>query len=242
MMQPKLDEQFAALASLADPTRRRLYLYVSRRPEGAGREEAAEATGISKALAAFHLDRLTADGLLVADYRRLSGRSGPGAGRPSKIYRRSEQPVGVQFPPRNFELLSRLLIQAAVSSQDLSSSNALAAAAGDLGTKVGEQARAAAGPQPTKERLLEAATEVLSDYGFEATMSGRDLILRNCPFSPLSGEFTQVVCNMNLAMMQGVLEGLRLKNFEACLDPQPGRCCVAFGPADLAAEATEAGV
>ncbi|HLI55569.1 MAG TPA: transcriptional regulator [Actinomycetota bacterium] len=231
MVQPKLDEQLATLASLADPTRRRLYLYVSSRPQGAGREEAAEAAGISKALAAFHLDRLTADGLLVAGYRRLTGRSGPGAGRPSKIYQRSDRQVGVQLPPRNFELLARLLVQAALSAGELGSTEAMASAAGKLGTALGEHARTASGPRPTRERLLHALTGVLSDCGFEATMVGPDLVLRNCPFSPLSGEFTGVVCALNLALMQGVLEGLGLASFEACLDRQPGCCCVAFAPA-----------
>lgn len=240
MVQPKLDEQLAALASLADPTRRRLYLYVRSRPDGVGREEAAEATGISKALAAFHLDRLTADGLLVADYRRLTGRSGPGAGRPSKIYRRSEQELGVQLPPKNFELLARLLVQAALNGQDVAAAEPLAVAANELGTTLGEQARAAAGPRPSRERLLSSLSEVLDGYGFEASLVGADIVLRNCPFSPLSGEYTQVVCSLNLAMMQGVLQGLHLKNYEACLDPQPGCCCVAFGPSGRAPEPSEA--
>ncbi|MGH2719033.1 MAG: helix-turn-helix transcriptional regulator, partial [Actinomycetota bacterium] len=224
------------------PTRRRLYLYVRSRPEGVGREEAAEATGISKALAAFHLDRLTADGLLLADYRRLTGRSGPGAGRPSKIYRRSDQQLGVHLPPQNFELLARLMLQAAVAGQDGSSSEVLAAAADDLGTTLGQRARAAAGPRPTRERLLAAMADELDDYGFEATLVGPDIVLRNCPFSPLSGEYTQIVCQLNLGMMQGVLKGLQLKGFEACLDPQPGCCCVGFGPEGRAAEPREATV
>ena len=70
-----LEEHMASLAALGDPTRRRLYLFVVSRPDGAGRVEAAEAAGVSRGLAAFHLDRLVAEDLLVADYRRLSGRT-----------------------------------------------------------------------------------------------------------------------------------------------------------------------
>ena len=112
MDQTETEERIAAFSSLADPTRRRLYLYTVSRPEGAGRDEAAEATGISRGLAAFHLDRLIHDGLLVADYRRLTGRTGPGAGRPAKIYRRSERELSFSVPRRNHELLARLFAQA----------------------------------------------------------------------------------------------------------------------------------
>jgi DNA-binding transcriptional ArsR family regulator len=101
------EERIAAFSSLADPTRRRLYLAV-----GAGRDEAAESVGISRGLAAFHLDRLIADGLLVAEYRRLTGRTGPGAGRPAKIYRRSARDLSFSVPQRNHELLARLFAQA----------------------------------------------------------------------------------------------------------------------------------
>jgi hypothetical protein len=112
----KLEEQIAPLASLTDPTRRRLYLFAVARPQGMGRDEAATGVGISRALAAFHLDRLVADGLLVADYRRLSGRTGPGAGRPAKIYRRSARELSFSIPRRNYEPLARLLAQALTST------------------------------------------------------------------------------------------------------------------------------
>src|SRR2546422_9343880 len=103
MDQMETEERIAAFSSLADPTRRRLYLYTVSRPEGAGRDEAAEATGISRGLAAFHLDRLIHDGLLVADYRRLTGRTGPGAGRPAKIYPRSDRELSFSRPRRNHQ-------------------------------------------------------------------------------------------------------------------------------------------
>jgi predicted ArsR family transcriptional regulator len=222
------EDQLAALAALGDATRRRLYLYVASRPEGAGREEAADATGISRALAAFHLDRLTADGLLIADYRRLSGRSGPGAGRPAKIYRRSEEQFQVTVPPRNYELLARLCVQAAATSGDSPSVDALGEAAHALGVSLGTEARAGAGPRPGREDLLGAAARVLFGCGFEATAGPRELVLRNCPFSPLSGEFANVVCAMNRSLMGGVVEGLKVKGIEAALDPREGRCCVVF--------------
>lgn len=225
-----LEEQLDALSSLGDPTRRRLYLYVASRPEGVGRDEAAEVTGINRALAAFHLDRLTADALLVADYRRLTGRSGPGAGRPAKIYRRSERQLAVNLPPKNYELLARLLAQAAMGGQDASAADGLGETARNLGTTLGNQARREAGARPSRDRLLAAGASVLTDCGFEAAVVPSGLVLRNCPFSPLSKEFTPVVCSMNLAIMQGVVEGLRLKGIEAQLVPPSGRCCVVLRP------------
>src|SRR6266480_2585342 len=141
MDQTETEERIAAFSSLADPTRRRLYLYTVSRPEGAGRDEAAEATGISRGLAAFHLDRLVHDGLLVADYRRLTGRTGPGAGRPAKIYRRSERELSFSVPRRNHELLARLFAQAMSSTTSGTALDALLVAATEMGVSLGVQAR-----------------------------------------------------------------------------------------------------
>src|SRR6266849_372190 len=222
------EERIAAFSSLADPTRRRLYLYVIARPEGAGRDEAAEATGISRGLAAFHLDRLIHDGLLVANYRRLTGRTGPGAGRPAKIYLRSERELSFSIPQRNHELLARLFAQAMSTGSD-TPLDALQVAANELGVSLGDEARRAAGTRAGRQRLLEAAAAVLHENGFEPRAEGNDrLVLGNCPFSPLACEYTDIVCRANLALMQGLTSGLRIKGVEAVLEPKPGRCCVAF--------------
>src|SRR3954454_15099535 len=92
--------QVAAVAALAEPTRRRLYDHVARAAEPVGRDDAAEALGLPRATTAFHLDRLVDDGLLEAVFARRSGRTGPGAGRPAKLYRRSPCSVSVSLPER----------------------------------------------------------------------------------------------------------------------------------------------
>jgi predicted ArsR family transcriptional regulator len=223
------EERIAAFSSLADPTRRRLYLYVVSRPEGAGRDEAAEAAGISRGLAAFHLDRLINDGLLIADYRRLTGRTGPGAGRPAKIYRRSERELSFSVPQRNHELLARLFAQAMSSTTSDTPLDALLVAANELGMSLGVEVRRAAGARAGRQRLLEAAAAVLEENGFEPRAEGNDcLVLGNCPFSPLAREYMDLVCRANLALMQGLASGLRIKGVEAVLELKPGRCCVAF--------------
>lgn len=240
MDQTETEERIAAFSSLADPTRRRLYLYTISRTEGAGRDEAAAAVGISRGLAAFHLDRLIADGLLVADYRRLTGRTGPGAGRPAKIYRRSARDLSVSIPQRNYELLARLFAEAMSSGSD-TPLEALMIAANELGRTLGAEARRAAGSRPGRQRLLEAAAAVLAENGFEPRTEGNDcLVLGNCPFSPLANEYMDLVCRANLSLMEGLGSGLRIKGVEAVLELKPGMCCVAFQRAPRATPANDA--
>src|SRR5512141_2158384 len=100
-MEPRaVERQLAGLAVLSEPARRALYVYVADRQADVGRDEAARAVGVSRSLAGFHLDRLVEEGLLEASFRRLSGRTGPGAGRPAKVYRRSRRQLEVSLPPR----------------------------------------------------------------------------------------------------------------------------------------------
>ncbi|MGH8978929.1 MAG: transcriptional regulator, partial [Acidimicrobiia bacterium] len=107
-----LEERIAGVASLAEPQRRALYRYVVSRDAPVGKDEAAAAMGVARSVAAFHLDRLVTDGLLTAEFRRLTGRQGPGAGRPAKLYRRVEGDVSVSLPSRRYELAAALLAAA----------------------------------------------------------------------------------------------------------------------------------
>src|SRR5437764_3758226 len=172
MESTELEEQIAPLASLADPTRRRLYLLAVARPQGVGRDEAATGVGINRALAAFHLDRLIHDGLLVADYRRLTGRTGPGAGRPAKIYRRSERELSFSVPRRNHELLARLFAQAMSSTTSGTALDALLVTATELGVSLGAQAPRPAGGRAGRQRLLEAPAPARRATGFEPRPEG----------------------------------------------------------------------
>jgi predicted ArsR family transcriptional regulator len=229
------EARIAAFSSLADPTRRRLYLHALSRPEGTGRDEAAEATGISRALAAFHLDRLIADGLLVAEYRRLTGRTGPAPGRPAKIYRRSSRELAFSVPPRNYELLARLFAQAVASAGD-TPLEALLSAAYELGLGLGTEERRALGPRPGRGRLLAAAARVLENHGFEPRLESEGcLVLGNCPFSPVAGEYMDLVCRANLALVGGLAAGLAIRDVEALPEQRPDRCCVVLQRAPRAA-------
>ena len=127
----------ASLSSLDDPVRRRLYEVVTQRAGPVGRDEAASAAGIGRALAVYHLDKLVESGLLTAFYRRPAGRTGPGAGRPAKLYARSDREFAVTVPPREYELAARLLVQVVDSDRSGRSRAALREAAHQLGAELG---------------------------------------------------------------------------------------------------------
>jgi predicted ArsR family transcriptional regulator len=209
----------ASLSSLDDPVRRRLYEVVRERTEPVGRDEAAAAAGVGRALAAYHLDKLVEAGLLTASYQRPPGRSGPGAGRPAKLYSRSDREFTVTVPPREYELAARLLVQAVESDPSGQSQAALRDAARRLGTELSCRfQRGNAG--------LDVA---LAGHGYEP-QRGKDGVirLRNCPFRQLAEHHKDVVCGMNLGLIEGIVAGLGADGLRAVLDPWPGHCCVAI--------------
>ncbi|KOV72516.1 transcriptional regulator [Streptomyces sp. NRRL WC-3618] len=214
------DPDVSAIAALDEPTRRRLYDHVVRQPSPVSRDEAAAALGLARKTAAFHLDRLADESLLDVIYERRSGRSGPGAGRPAKLYRRSAKQVAVNLPDRRYELAGRLLAQAVEESDATGEPvrTVLHRKAEELGAQLGEQ---------NKTDVF----DLLERYGFEPRREDDVIDLANCPFHALAQEHTQTVCGMNLHLLRGVLSGLDETGLEACLAPSPGRCCVRLRPA-----------
>jgi predicted ArsR family transcriptional regulator len=245
-------EDIEAIAALQDPVRRRLYEYVSGQGREVGRNEAAEATGIARTLAAHHLDRLTEAGLLESGSRRLTGRSGPGAGRPAKVYTRSRSERTVSLPARDYRTAAELLAEAA---EQAGLDDGLRAAA----RRRGESVRGSAAPCDG----LEDALELLAARGYEPHLVGADgpsgdgpsgggpsgfedgegrgegeagegarpsgeaervVRMRNCPFHAVAERFPPLVCGMNLALLEGLLgtDGA----VRARMDARPGECCV----------------
>jgi predicted ArsR family transcriptional regulator len=222
----KLEQEIAGLASLAEPARRELYLFVAGRPGDVSRDEAARVAGISRSLAGFHLDRLVEEGLLQVSFRRLSGRSGPGAGRPAKLYRRSSRQLEVSLPERRYELAARILATAIDASDAPKTRKALVKTARGIGEQIGADARSRAGSRPGRKRLLAGMMSALAEQGYEPQVASGELKLRNCPFHALVGEHKDLVCGMNLALIEGVVEGLDLPAAKPVLAPTPGMCCV----------------
>ena len=209
----------ASLTSLDDPVRRRLYEVVRERAEPVGRDEAAAAAGVGRALAVYHLDKLVEAGLLTASYQRPPGRSGPGAGRPAKLYLRSDREFAVTVPPREYELAARLLVQAVEEDPSGRSRAVLLEAARRLGAELAGAAGAAWD--------LEGA---LAGHGYEPRRGEDGVIrLRNCPFHQLAEQHRDVVCGMNLGLIEGIVAGLGADGLRPVLDPRPGHCCVAIG-------------
>ena len=232
MVEPDGDAaQIERVAALRDPTRRALYRHVARADEPVGREEAASAVGVSASLAAFHLDKLVGAGLLRASYRRLSGRSGPGAGRPAKLYERSSQEVSVALPARRYELAARLLLDAVEAGGGADAAERLRAAARQLGESTGSADAAAHGSPRSRAASLARVEPLLSDLGYEPDGEDGSLVLRNCPFHALAQQSTTLICGMNLDLVGGMLDGLGARGVAAELAPQPGRCCVVIRPA-----------
>ncbi|RKT55264.1 helix-turn-helix transcriptional regulator [Saccharothrix australiensis] len=222
----------SAVAALDEPTRRRLYDFVARRPEPVSRDEAAEAVGAARTTAAFHLDRLVAEGLLDVVHERRTGRTGPGAGRPAKLYRRSAGQIAVSLPDRRYELVGNLLADALAEVETTGEPPraVLHRRAHELGRDLGATARAAERDEDGRSAALRA----LEDLGFEPRDDAPDdaIALGNCPFHSLARRHVELVCGMNLRLLDGLLDGLAGTGLTARLSPAPGHCCVRLEPAD----------
>src|SRR5919199_1558152 len=117
MSRPRpLSDRVSAVGALDDPARRALLDLVTARGAPVSRDEAAQALGLSRRATAFHLARLAGGGLLAVESRRRTGRTGPGAGRPAKLYRRSDDEIAVSVPERHYDLAGELLAGAGEDS------------------------------------------------------------------------------------------------------------------------------
>ncbi|MFI6077639.1 helix-turn-helix transcriptional regulator [Actinoplanes sp. NPDC051343] len=201
-----------ALASLADRVRRQAYRLVADATAPIGRDEVAEALGVGRTLAAFHLDKLVAAGLLETSYARRSGKTGPGAGRPAKLYRVAAAEHAVSVPPRAYRTAAELLAEAL---EQAGAENVLY----EVAQRHGRRSEA-----PSE------VTELLAEHGYAPAPDGPERIkLRNCPFHRLAEQFPPVICGMNLALVTGLLAD---SEWTARMDAVPGRCCVTLSKND----------
>ena len=213
------------VAALAEPVRRRLYEVVAGRGGPVDRDQAAAGAGVGRALAAFHLDRLVEAGLLEVEYRRRTGRSGPGAGRPAKYYRRpASRELAVSLPPRRYDLAARILAVGIEGRPDVSA--AVLEAAYREGVRIAE----AYGPADRAGLI-----GILAAQGYEpAEDPDGGVRLRNCPFRSLVADHRALTCSMNHALLRGVLAGSGATGggvgLAAEARPREGSCCVAIVP------------
>ena len=216
--------QVAGVGALAEPARRALYLYVVGQPEPVSRDRAAAGVGLARHTAKFHLDKLVAEGLLSTEFRRLSGRSGPGAGRPTKLYRRADRQIAVTLPERHYDLAGQILAAAveAAGRSGVPVVEAVQEAAAVAGRRLGS----ACG---TPVRSLDDVARVLAGQGYEPRIEGSAVVLANCPFHALARDHTALVCDMNLQLLGALLDVLGGIDVHARLEPAPQRCCVVVG-------------
>ena len=203
---------------LNDAVRRRVYGFLVQKGKvPVTREEVASAVGITRKLAAYHLDKLAEAELLDVDYARANGRSGPGAGRPAKRYAWNEREVSVSIPPRSYDLLARILATAVDQSPTGAVGEMIEATATAQGVEVG--------------RNSHSVEQALTVSGYEPRKIEHEVtILRNCPFHSIVEDHTQLVCSLNCAFIRGALSGLNDDPDRAELNPEQGRCCVVIGP------------
>jgi predicted ArsR family transcriptional regulator len=222
------EREAAGIGALADPVRRRLYLFVCSQPVPVSRDQAADAVGVARHQAKFHLDRLEAEGVLETEFARIGGRSGPGAGRTSKLYRRSRREIAVSLPDREYELAGRLMADAIAAAARTGEPvvpilHRLAAA---HGRSLGAAAVTAAGPPAGADTALRLAVQVLAEHGYEPHSDGDRVVLANCPFHALARTQTELVCHLNQALLGGLSDALAPHRPEVGLEPSPDRCCV----------------
>lgn len=209
------------IAALAEPARRALYEFVIRQPDAVSREQAADGTGVALHSAKFHLDRLVDTGLLTTEFRRLTGRRGPGAGRPAKLYRRSDDEVAVSLPARHYEVAGRIMARALErTGRDRAP---VAQVARDEALVEGRRIAVESRPPGDQVERVEVALEAC---GYEPQVLGDEVALLNCPFHALAQDHTALVCGINEALVEGIVEGVAATDWRAVLSPEPDHCCV----------------
>jgi len=211
------------MSALGEPQRLRLYELVSASDEPVTKDRAAAALGMKRGIAAFHLDKLVDAGLLVVEFRRLGGRSGPGAGRPAKVYRLSSDDIAASAPERHYDTAARLLAEGIerATTSGISATEGVDQAATAYGEELAAQLAT------DRERVtIEDVCALIEDHGYEPASSDEGIVLRNCPFHRLAQHHTDLVCTMNLAIFRALDAATGDVDLGPRLQPEPGRCCV----------------
>ncbi|WP_190989376.1 helix-turn-helix transcriptional regulator [Pseudarthrobacter sulfonivorans] len=204
----------AAVASLGDEKRRQLFQLVASSDGAVGRDDAADALGLPRSTASFHLDKLVQDGLLAVEFHKAAGKAGPGSGRPAKMYRPAANEVSASVPDRNYDLAGELLASA------IEHSTATGDAVGDslrlTSYRKGQELAAGA----------EGLTEFMAGEGYEPRPDGDGgLVLANCPFHRLSDGHPDVVCAMNGSFLRGAAAACGEPEDRIAPNSVHGQCC-----------------
>lgn len=167
---------------------RQALLYVRGSAEPVTADDAAAGLEVHRSVARARLERLAGAGLLVTSFRRRSGRTGPGAGRPAKLYSAAPETRALEFPPRHLpDLVGRLLEEIPTAGRE----EALRRAGEDFGRDLARTA----GLQPSRnaEEGLERVCAAVRSLGFQAALESYDgdsavIGTPTCPLRPLVTE------------------------------------------------------
>jgi len=209
-----VSDDLAVVALLTEPARKRVFDAVLAAGGAADRDGIAAAAGVSRKLAAFHLDRLAEAGLLAATYRRTGT-----AGRPRKFYSPTDRELAVSIPRREYELMAELFAEALDTGKGRSRGQVSRVAAA-VGARM---AKAEIHKRPSSNRALLA---LLARHGYQPVTRGGEIQLSNCPFHALSATHRQLTCTANHALLTGMLGELGAQGYEAVSVPKNGGCCV----------------
>jgi predicted ArsR family transcriptional regulator len=230
-----LGRRISGIASLDQPLRRDLYRLLAAADGWTTRDAAAAALDVARSVAAFHLDKLVEAGIADVGFERTSGRQGPGAGRPSKLYRLASDELAASVPERHYDLAASLLAAAATESTrtGVPVAECLRVAAHTAGRQAGDEGREAVIAARRNDERRQAVIDVLARHGYDPQLDRRSEIpLANCPFHRLAEEHRELVCGMNLDYLDGLLDGIgQADRLAARLEPAPGYCCVRIAAA-----------
>jgi predicted ArsR family transcriptional regulator len=214
-----MSEDLEVLGLLAEPQRARIHAFLGSGSGPRTLQEVCQALGMGRTLAAFHLDKLEQAGLVAA----AAEPEGTGRrGRPARRYELTRRELSASMPPRRYELLAEILLQAA--GEHLPPEPFIEAA-----ERVAvRRGRRLAADLPATGDLW----HLLSRLGYEPAADGERVLLTNCPFERMRAVNTGVVCSVNAALARGYLDGLAAtERFTARLRPCPDSCCVVLEPA-----------
>jgi predicted ArsR family transcriptional regulator len=220
-----VDRDHELSAVLADDTRYHIYRWIAEQP---GKDvtvaDAADEFGLHPNVARMHLAKLEQAGFLTTGFRRAAA-----GGRPAKLYRLSDMVVTFGFPPRRYELLSRLALDALAAGGTRDDALRVCREAG-----AAEGRRALAGDaEAPSDRAAAAAlvAAIAEEQGLLPRVTWHNgtlsVVVNNCSFRELSGTDPDLVCAMHRAFLEGVL-GVATAGLGR-LRIDPGDCRISCG-------------
>ncbi|MFD1363063.1 helix-turn-helix transcriptional regulator [Lentibacillus salinarum] len=204
-----MDQTFKITNVLSDPTRFSIYQYMVKNHQEVNVTEIAEAFGIHPNVARLHMSKLEDINLLVS-YPKKTGKGG----RPSRLYRLSDEVVDVHFPHRDYKLLASIALESFVELGE-PGKQALYQTGYKYGATIMEAYnRPLSSAHATREHkltILEEAGTMLGMYpafNYDEDTGNVSFQINNCPFKEMASQHHGMVCRMHHAFLEGMFESM----------------------------------